>query len=51
MQVPSNYMLEVEQFGRCILKEEESVLVTNEFSLEVSRLLHRVLSVIGYDEQ
>lgn len=46
--VPSNYMLEVEQFGRCVLKEEEKVLVSNAFTVQISRVLHEALEKIGY---
>lgn len=44
---PHNYMLEVEQLGRCIL-EGESPLVSHEFTLKNARVLEKVLASIGY---
>lgn len=49
ISVRSNYQLEVEQFGRCIL-EGESPLVSNEFSLQVAEVLYRVAEEMGYFE-
>ena len=49
VEVPSNYRLETEQFGRCILEGEES-LVSNEFSIRTARTLTNVLKKIGYFE-
>ena len=46
--VPSNYMLEVSQFGNCVLGKEKDVLVSNEFSIMVSEVLHEALEAIGY---
>lgn len=50
VQVPSNYRLEVEQFGRCIL-EGEKPLVSNEFSIRTAKVLTDVLNKIGYFEK
>ena len=47
IEVPQNYRLEVEQFGRCI-KENEMPLVTEEFSVKNARLVDRILKEIGY---
>jgi predicted dehydrogenase len=47
VEVPSNYQLEAEQFGRCIL-EGEKILVTNELSLRTSHVLTEVLKKTGY---
>lgn len=48
VQVPSNYMLEIEQFGRCVLGEEKEVLVSNEFTLQVAGIVQDALKKIGY---
>lgn len=48
IQAPSNYRLEIEQFGRCVLGEEENVLVDNEFTLELASVLKKALEKIGY---
>ncbi|MBU3874226.1 Gfo/Idh/MocA family oxidoreductase [Faecalicatena sp. AGMB00832] len=45
--VKSNYQLETEQFGRCIL-EGEKPWVSNEFSVEVAEVMDQVLKEIGY---
>ncbi|MDK2807511.1 MAG: hypothetical protein PWP24_242 [Clostridiales bacterium] len=47
MEVPNNYQLEVEQFGRCIL-EGEAPFVENEFSLQVVEVMKAALDKIGY---
>lgn len=47
VEVPQNYRLEVEQFGRCI-DENEKPAVTEEFSLKNMRLVERILKEIGY---
>lgn len=47
IQTPSNYRLEAEQFGRCIL-EGEQPLVSNEFSILVAETMDKVLKEIGY---
>lgn len=43
----SNYCLEVEQFGRCIL-DGEKPYVTEEFTLMNLRTLERILEKVGY---
>ncbi|SCP95186.1 Gfo/Idh/MocA family protein [Anaerobium acetethylicum] len=45
--VPDNYMLEIEQLGRCILHDEEPC-VSNEFSIKNARIIDRILACIGY---
>ncbi|WMJ87203.1 Gfo/Idh/MocA family oxidoreductase [Anaerocolumna sp. MB42-C2] len=47
VDVPNNYMLEVEQFGRCI-REQEQPFVTHAFSIETARTMDKILSLIGY---
>ncbi|RGY97734.1 Gfo/Idh/MocA family oxidoreductase [Clostridium sp. AM58-1XD] len=47
VEAPSNYRLEAEQFGRCIL-EGERPLVSNEFSIKNAEVLTEVLKKIGY---
>lgn len=47
IEVPQNYRLEVEQFGRSIA-ENEMPAVTEEFSLKNARLVDRILKEIGY---
>lgn len=47
MSVKSNYQLEIEQFGRCIL-EGEKPLVSSEFTIKTAEVLHQVLEEIGY---
>lgn len=47
VSVKSNYQLEVEQFGRCIL-EGEAPLVSNEFSARVAEVLYRTAKAMGY---
>ncbi|MDO4312042.1 MAG: Gfo/Idh/MocA family oxidoreductase [Eubacteriales bacterium] len=49
VQVPSNYMLEIEQFGRCVLGEEAEPLVSNAFTLQVARIVQEALKKIGYE--
>lgn len=48
IQVPSNYMLEIEQFGRCVLGEEPEPLVNNAFSIQVAQVVQEALRKIGY---
>lgn len=45
--VKSNYSLEVEQLGRCILSGEKPY-ITEEFSLQVAGVIEQVLEIIGY---
>lgn len=47
IEVPQNYRLEVEQFGRCIA-EGEMPAVTEALSLKNARLVERILKEIGY---
>ncbi len=47
VEVPNNYMLEVEQLGRCI-REQEQPYVTHEFSIKTARTMDKILSIIGY---
>lgn len=47
VQVPQNYRLEVEQFGRCIT-EGEVPGVSEEFSVANARIIDRILESIGY---
>lgn len=47
VEVPNNYCLEVEQFGRCI-REGESPRLTEEFSVSLADTVDRVLREIGY---
>ena len=47
LDVPQNYSLEVEQFGRCIA-EGETPAVTKEFSLANARMIDRILEAIKY---
>lgn len=47
VEVPNNYCLEVEQFGRCVRKEEEPY-VTEEFSIALAGTVDRILKQIGY---
>lgn len=47
VEVPNNYCLEVEQFGRCVRKEEEPY-VTEEFSVALAGTVDRILKQIGY---
>ena len=47
VETPSNYRLEVEQMGRCIL-EGEQPLVSNEMSIQTAAVLTEVLKKIGY---
>lgn len=44
---PDNYMLEVEQLGRCII-EGAVPHVTHEFSLQNARVMDKILKEIGY---
>lgn len=45
--VKSNYSLEVEQLGRCIL-DGEKPYITEEFSMQVATVIEDVLKKIGY---
>ncbi len=45
--VKSNYSLEVEQLGRCIL-DGEKPYITEEFSMQVATVIENVLNKIGY---
>ncbi|MCD8362557.1 MAG: Gfo/Idh/MocA family oxidoreductase [Lachnospiraceae bacterium] len=45
--VPNNYMLEIEQFGRCVAEGEPPV-VTETISIANARLVDSVLECIGY---
>ena len=47
VNAPQNYMLEVEQLGRCI-ENGEKPHVTEEFSIKNAKVLDMVLSQIGY---
>lgn len=47
VEIPDNYMLEVEQLGRCIL-EDEKPHVSNEFSLAVAKVNDMCLAKMGY---
>ena len=47
IEVPQNYRLEIEEFGRCIA-ENEMPVVTEEFSVKNARLVDRILKEIGY---
>ena len=47
VEVPDNYMLEVEQFGR-VISEREQPYVSHEFSIKNARTIDRVLESMGY---
>lgn len=47
VSVRNNYALEVEQFGRCILKGEKPH-ITSAFSIKNAELMDKVLTEIGY---
>lgn len=47
VESPSNYMLEVEQLGRCIA-DGETPHVSHEFSLQTAEAIERVLISCGY---
>lgn len=47
VEAPQNYALEVEQLGRCILKNE-TPHITPEFSLKNARLLDSLLEEVGF---
>ncbi|MBO2517233.1 MAG: gfo/Idh/MocA family oxidoreductase [Clostridiales bacterium] len=47
VDVPHNYALEAQQFGRCILNGE-SPLVTEDFSLRVAEITDTALDAIGF---
>ena len=47
IEVPHNYMLEVEQLGRCIENGEEQH-ITTEVSIKNAKLLDEILKQIGY---
>ncbi len=48
VEVPHNYCLEVEQFGRCI-QNGEAPYVTEQFSTDLAATVDRVLQSIGYE--
>lgn len=48
LEIPSNYMLEIVQFGCCVLGEEKEVLVSNEFTIQVAKVLQEALRKIEY---
>jgi hypothetical protein len=45
--MPNNYMLEVEQLGRCIIDGEQPY-VSHEFSIKNARTIDKVLASMGY---
>lgn len=47
VEVPNNYCLEVEQFGRCV-RNEEAPYVTEEFSVALAGTVDKILNQIGY---
>ncbi len=47
LEVPDNYMLEVEQLGRCIT-DREAPFVSHEFSIKNARAMDKILACIGY---
>lgn len=47
VSAPSNYTLEVEQLGRCILNNEKP-LISPDFSLKNARLLDKLLEEVGF---
>lgn len=47
VQVPNNYCLEVEQFGRCI-KNGEVLYLTEKFSVDMADTVDEILKQIGY---
>lgn len=47
VEVPNNYCLEVEQFGRCVRNEDEPYL-TEAFSVALAGTVDRILKQIGY---
>ena len=47
MDVPDNYYLEVEQFGKCV-RGLEGPPVSNEFSYQVAKVQEQILDKIGY---
>lgn len=47
VEAPQNYALEVEQLGRCILKNE-TPHITPEFSIKNARLLDSLLEEVGF---
>ena len=47
IDIPQNYRLEVEQFGRCI-RDGEKLHVSHEFTLKNARLMDRILKEINY---
>ena len=50
IDIPNNYMLEVEQLGRCILDKEEPV-VSHDFSIRTAETIYEVLCSSGYYEK
>ena len=47
VEVPNNYCLEVEQFGRCICGEE-APYVTEKFSTDLADTVDQILNKTGY---
>ena len=47
MDVPNNYMLEIEQFGN-VVKKIETPLVSEQFSCSVAKIQDEILTQIGY---
>ena len=47
MQIPNNYMLEIEQLGRCIL-DGEKPHVSHEFSIGNAEAIDIILKSCGY---
>ncbi|MFQ7526693.1 MAG: hypothetical protein ACLRMN_02970 [Mediterraneibacter gnavus] len=47
MDIPNNYMLEVEQLGNCILNGE-TPHVSAEFSIQTAETMDMVLKSCGY---
>jgi predicted dehydrogenase len=48
IEVPDNYMLEIEQLGRCIT-EGEQPFVSHDFSMKNARTMDRILASMGYN--
>ena len=49
IDIPNNYMLEVEQLGRCIT-DRESPLVSHEFSIGYAETMKELLDSCGYNK-
>ena len=47
LSVTDNYQLEIEQFGRCVL-EDEQPYVSADFSVNVATVLDHILDQVGY---